>query len=247
MNFFALEDAEINLPAVTLRGLVASEVPSALLRIWLPFVRSTHVPKMIHGITAVKSINNVGEGAADLIILPLRQYRRGNRVFKGLKKGFASFMKKSTLETAKLGTKLAFSTQKILEQTDELIYGREETLHSRVRPYPASFTEGILAARETLGDSAKTISTIIAVPMRVYERDGASGAIRSVLRAMPIMMLRGLVGVSEATGQALCGVRNAMEPNRALEVRSKYKNTYSSAIDRTKDEGDDAELCISPQ
>lgn len=214
LNLFDLEDAEITLPATTLRGIFLSDLPSALLRQWLPFVRSTHLPSLVGGIRGVRSVSNVGGGVADLILLPVHQYRRGGRLFKGLRRGLASFLRSTTVEGTRLGSNLAYGTRNLLT-TDSSTGGK-----------PASLTEGVFGAVEVLQDTQQELSTIIAVPLRVYEQEGASGkAAKSVLRAVPLILLKSILGVSEATGRTLIGAHHTLVPERGAEARRRYKRS----------------------
>lgn len=212
LNLFDLEDAEIMLPATTLRGVFLTDLSSALLRQWLPFVRSTHLPSLVSGIRGVRSVSNVGGGVADLFLLPVHQYRRGGRLFKGLRRGLASFLRSTTVEGTRLGSNLAYGTHNLLAK------------ESSTGGKPASLTEGVFGAVEALQGTKQEISTIIAVPLRVYEQEGASGrAAKSVLRAVPLMVLKSILGASEATGRALIGAHHTLVPERGAEARRRYK------------------------
>jgi autophagy-related protein 2 len=94
---------------------------------------------------------NLGSGVADLILLPLDEYNKrdkGGSVSRGIQKGAKSFLKNATMESLKLGSKLADGTQVLLEQAEELLLG------------PSS--GGLIS----LGESGSSLrQTIIAVSM----------------------------------------------------------------------------------
>ena len=69
----------------------------------------------------IRSLVNLGSGVADLILLPIEQYKKDGRVIRGLQKGTQSFARATTMEAIKFGTKLAVGTQILLEHADEIL------------------------------------------------------------------------------------------------------------------------------
>jgi autophagy-related protein 2 len=67
---------------------------------------------------------NVGSGVADLILLPIEQYRKDGRLARGVQKGTNSFVRSTAMEMMKLGAKLATGTQVILEKTEGVLGGK---------------------------------------------------------------------------------------------------------------------------
>jgi len=65
--------------------------------------------------------------------------------------------------------------------------------------------------------------TILAVPMEVYERSGNEGPVRSVIRAVPIAVLKPMIGASEAVSKTLLGLHNTLDPNIRHDNEAKYK------------------------
>lgn len=118
---------------------------------------------------------------ADLILLPIEQYRKDGRIGRGVQKGGQSFVKSTAMEMMKLGARLATGTQVVLEKAETALGARgglpevevdEETL-SRYANQPGTTTEGILAGYTSLSRNINSAAqTILAVPMEVYERSG---------------------------------------------------------------------------
>lgn len=242
LNLFHLEEAELHLPPVTLTGVSgATELVSQLLRAWLPFIRNTQVPQVMSGITPVRTMLNLSSGVTDLILLPIEQYKRKNgRVIHGLRRGTASFLHAAALEAARLGKKLAVGTQTLLEQADDLIQNdplsnnKAKSATSKYSAPPADAAEGLLAAYNVLsGSMQNAVQTVIAIPVQVYERQGPGGAAKAVLRAMPVAVLRSMVGASEAMGKALMGVEGTLNPDRGAEIKLKYKDEEFEEDDYT--------------
>ncbi len=142
---------------------------------------------------------NVGSGLADLILLPIAQYRKDGRLVLGLQKGARSFVKTTALEAVKMGAKLATGTQVILEGAENILAGTSAVVADSDSPYldmtgssssedwdgergpsnylksryadqPQDMKEGMDLAIKSLGKNFNSAAqTILAVPMEVYE------------------------------------------------------------------------------
>ena len=143
---------------------------------------------------------NVGSGVADLVLLPIAQYKKDGRIVRGLQKGTTAFVKSTAMEALKLGARLATGTQVILEQAEGVLgsqfrnpvmtetvqvsastpdaneLGDEETGDkiSRFAEQPVDIKEGVQTAYRSLQRNfGSAAQTILAVPMEVYERSGS--------------------------------------------------------------------------
>ncbi|KAG0332292.1 autophagy- protein 2 [Podila horticola] len=321
MNFFHLDAAEMRLQEVRLHGINGvSKLGQDLIASWLPHIRSTQVPHMVSGLTPIRSLVNLGSGIADLVLLPIEQYKRDGHIIRGLQKGGQAFTRATTLEALKIGTKLAVGTQVLLEHADEIFgsgsgaathnpktgspgagyspgsglegigeegldhggnkrmiatmvsdseaYMQEsiddedqllqhlhyqqqqqhqyqlQYLHqassssghhagtavgkstklSKYANQPADINEGMELAYKSLSKNIGTAAhTIFAVPMEVYERTGAQGSVRAVIRAVPVAVLKPMIGATEAFSKVLIGIRNSIDPAQRLQMEDKYK------------------------
>lgn len=222
---------------------------------------------MISGIAPVRSVVNVGSGVANLVLLPIEQYRKDGRLARGIQKGATAFARSTTLEALNVGARLATGTQVILEQAEAVLGARfsasvttealaaattddmslamteEERIEliSRYAEQPGDLREGIESAYRSLGTNFRSAAqTILAVPMEVYERSGSEvspgacsnkavsdtstwlkGPVRAVIRAVPIAVLKPMIGASEAVSKALFGLRNTLDPDAQAEAFDK--------------------------
>ncbi|KAI8059012.1 hypothetical protein BC940DRAFT_314453 [Gongronella butleri] len=116
VNLFRLEGAKLDLSAVKLTGIRGvGKLVERLGQEWLPHIKQTQVPHMVSGVTPIRSMVNLGSGIADLVLIPLQQYRRDGRVIKGLQKGTQSFARSTAMEIIKLSALLASGTNVIWE------------------------------------------------------------------------------------------------------------------------------------
>ncbi|KAJ2004100.1 autophagy- protein 2 [Coemansia thaxteri] len=314
LNFFPLEDAEMTLSTVKVRGVAGvSKLVRELGRSWLPHLTQTQIPGVVSGMTPLRSLVNIGSGFADLVILPLEQYRRDGRLVQGIKRGAQSFARTTALEAIQLGAKVAVNAQTLLEQAGDILnvdisttgetgsaphshdgadstggissnhpqivfdladlpdymssdghsvaaagseYGggggsasgsgvggrRGSFNKSKYARQPENLSEGMrqayMSLRSNMGDA---VQTILAIPVVVQEsigEDGTEGAagdsvpgrspvhgsVRAVVRAVPVAVLKPMIGATEAVSKTLLGLRNTMEPTRRGQLEDKYKS-----------------------
>lgn len=91
--------------------------------LWTPDVKATQLLEVISGVSPIRSVVNVGSGVADLILLPIAQYKKDGRIVRGAQKGTKAFVKSTAMEAIKLGAQLATGTQVILEQAEHILGG----------------------------------------------------------------------------------------------------------------------------
>lgn len=90
---------------------------------------------------------------------------------------------------------------------------------------PSNATEGLYQAYDSLSRELHTAAkTIVAVPLVEYKKTGSQGYVRSVIRAVPVAVLRPMIGASEAMSKAIIGVRNAVDPEMREDVENKFKD-----------------------
>jgi len=97
-------------------------------------------------------------------------------------------------------------------------------LISKYAEQPQDVKEGLQSAYKSLRRNMNSAAqTILAVPMEVYERSSNEGPVRAVIRAVPIAVLKPMIGASEAVSKTLLGLHNTMDPNLRQENEAKYK------------------------
>ncbi|KAF9246321.1 hypothetical protein BU15DRAFT_70422 [Melanogaster broomeanus] len=248
MNFFHFDGAEMTLRHLTLHGITGwPRFFDTLNDLWTPDVKATQLVDVISGVSPIRSVVNVGSGVADLVLLPIAQYKKDGRIVRGVQKGTKAFMQSTAMEAIKLGARLATGTQVILEQAENVLGGQfkdsitaetlqipyeneyaegsDDDLISRYAAQPSGIKEGVHSAYRSLQRNMNSAAqTILAVPMEVYERSGNEGAIRAVVRAVPIAVLKPMIGASEAVSKTLMGLHNTLDPNVRHENEAKYKH-----------------------
>lgn len=167
MNFFHFDGAEMVLRHIELNGITGwATLGDTLNDLWTPDVKANQLVDVISGIAPVRSVVNVGSGLADLIVLPISQYKKDGRIMRGVHRGFKSFKQTTAMEAVKLGAKLATGTQLVLEEAEGLLSGAKPGESVILAPAggasPRSVTrDSLYSGSSDEGSDAGTLSLIL--------------------------------------------------------------------------------------
>ena len=234
MNFFILDQSDMVLRHAIIYGVSGfDKLGKTLNDIWMPDIKSNQLPGVLAGLAPVRSLVNVGGGVRDLVVVPMREYRKDGRVMRSIQKGALAFAKTTTSELVKLGAKLAIGTQTVLQGAEDLLVTpqqRPESLASapgwedleldeeeknQISLYadqPVGVVQGLRGAYVSLERDLLTAKdAIVAMPGEVIDSGSAGGAARAVLRGAPTVILRPAMGVTKAVGQTLMGATNSLD------------------------------------
>ncbi|KAI9820141.1 MAG: autophagy- protein 2 [Thelocarpon impressellum] len=241
MNFFILDQADMILRHVIIYGVSGFDKLSKTLNdIWMPDIKKTQLPGVLAGLAPVRSLVNVGGGVRDLVIVPMREYRKDGRVVRSIQKGALSFAKTTTSELVKLGAKLAIGTQTVLQGAETFLNSpgqggeggwedaeldeEEKKSISLYADQPVGVVQGLRGAYASLErDLLTTRDAIVAMPGEVLESENAQGAAKAVLRRAPTVIFRPAIGASKAISQTLMGATNSLDPQHRRRIDDKYK------------------------
>ncbi|RHY10068.1 hypothetical protein DYB36_010515 [Aphanomyces astaci] len=243
INLFVLEGMELSLRHIKLSGVSNWDaLINQTLVHWVQDISRHQIHKCLASVVPMRSLSNIGAGAADLILLPMAQYGKDRRVVRGLRKGATSFLKSVTIETLNTASKLARGTKSLLESADHvmqdskkkktLFNSRKGNTHARyLISQPANATEGWNQAYASMSRELHVVAkTIVAVPLLEYQRTGSHGYVKSVIRAVPVAVLRPMIGATEAMSRALIGVRNAVPVTVAEQLTNQRMAKADSAM-----------------
>ncbi|EGC30930.1 hypothetical protein DICPUDRAFT_89864 [Dictyostelium purpureum] len=274
LNLLPLEGAIFNLSRLKLNGVGGwSALFNQIGKIWVPYIIQTQLLGYVSGVRGLNSLVHIGEGLANLIILPYEQYKKDGNILKGIKRGTTTFLKNLTVETLSMGAKVAVGTQGLLETADNVLSSPKQShntrftssggnhhnhghhkiksshhhqqlspasiqslnnhiqQHSHHHGYASKFSdqpndtrEGIQHAYESVSRELKSAAhTIIAIPMKEYHKKGTKGYVKSIVQAVPIAIIRPMIGITEGVSKTLLGVRNQIDPLKKMEMDNKYK------------------------
>ncbi|MCJ1448695.1 MAG: autophagy- protein 2 [Stictis urceolatum] len=239
MNFIVLDSADLVLRHAIIYGVSGfDKLGKTLNDIWTPDVKRNQLPGVLAGLAPVRSLVNVGSGVRDLVVIPMREYRKDGRVMRSIQKGALAFAKTTTTELTKLGAKLAVGTQTVLQNAEGVLVPKPESSEAQlsesppeekpvISPYadpPVGVVQGLRGGyRHLERDLLLARDAIVAMPGEVMESGSAGGAAKAVLKGAPTVVLRPALGVTKAVGQALMGATSALDKGERRRLDDKYK------------------------
>jgi autophagy-related protein 2 len=242
MNFFVLDGADMVLRHVIIYGVSGFDrLGNTLNDIWMPDVKRNQLPGVLAGLAPIRSLVNVGGGVRDLVLIPMREYKKDGRIVRSIQKGAMAFGKTTSNEFVKLGAKLAIGTQTVLQGMEDLLTSPNASAASeenrddeeeakKISLYadqPVGVVAGIRGAYSSLErDLLLARDAIVAVPGEVVESGSAKAAAKAVWKRAPTVVLRPAIGVSKAVGQTLLGAGNTLDPSN----RRKMEDVSGHAI-----------------
>jgi autophagy-related protein 2 len=238
MNFLVLDEADMVLRHTIIYGISGfDKLGKCLNDIWMPDIKRNQLPGILAGLAPVRSLANVGGGMRDLVVIPMREYRKDGRIVRSISKGAFAFARTTGTELVKLGAKLAIGTQTVLQGAEEFLSKppsrdtssaaweddeldeEEKKQISLYADQPIGVVQGLRGGYASLErDLLMARDAIIAVPGEVMESGTAQGAARAVLRRAPTVILRPVIGASKAIGQTLMGATNSLDPQNRRRV-----------------------------
>ncbi|KAF1946780.1 hypothetical protein EJ02DRAFT_196310 [Clathrospora elynae] len=248
MNFLILDGSDIILRHAIVYGITSfDKLNKTLNDVWMPDVRDNQLPGVLSGLAAVRPLVNVGSGIKDLVVVPMREYRKDGRIVRSLQKGVYAFAKNTTSEVARLGAKVAIGTQNLLEGAEVFLNpqtaspGRnlshnwdgedpnsdteEPRAVSHYANQPIGVRAGLRSAvRHLERDLLTARDAVIAIPVEVMEEGSGTGVARALARHAPTVILRPALGATKALSNALLGVGNALDEGSRRKIEDKYKS-----------------------
>lgn len=256
MNFFILDSADMTMRRIILHGISGFDKMGKVLNdAWMPDIKANQLGGVLAGVAPVRSLVNLGTGVRDLVVVPVREYKKDGRIVRSVQKGVNGFVRTTAGELIRLGAKVAVGTQTLLQNaegalspnqmgyevgtdmTDSILVELpDDSPHTPSSTYeeartislyasqPATLSAGFSAARRSVkANFGAARRAVRKVGEEVAEGRGVVGA---VARAAPTVVLRPVIGVSEAVGRTLLGAGNEMEPERRRRGEEKYKKHY---------------------
>lgn len=256
MNFLILDGSDIVLRHAIVYGITSfDKLHKTLNDVWMPDVKRNQLPGVLSGLAAVRPLVNVGSGVRDLVVVPMREYKKDGRIVRSLQKGVYAFAKNTSSEVARLGAKVAIGTQNILEGAEAFLNPQTGTVsratyHEWDGEDPSSDTEepravshyanqplGVRAglrsaARHLERDLLTARDAVIAIPAEVMEEGSGVGMAKALARHAPTVILRPALGATKAVSNALLGVGNALDEGsrRKIEDVSRFAMQTCSVI-----------------
>lgn len=242
MNFVTLEGSKLTLSRLIVYGTSGwPKLGEQLNNIWTPHVKKTQLGSVLAGVGPGRHLVNVVSGVRHLVDEPYKQYQKDGRIMRGVVRGVHALVWTSGTEVVKFGAKAAVGAQNLLQNVEGALnpadpsegivnaagnwdgedaeLDEERKLISLYADQPTNVVQGLQHAYHSMArDLATARDAVIAVPGQVREMPTAQGAAKAVARNAPTIILRPLIAVTGAAGQALMGATNSLDPDNLRRV-----------------------------
>lgn len=232
VNLVPWKGVELQLRHVHAFGIYGwSSVCETVLGEWLEDISQNQIHKLLQGLPTIRSLVSVGSGAAKLVSLPVKSYKKDHRLLKGMQRGTIAFLRSISVEAVGLGVHLAAGAHDILLQAEYLLTSippsvpwpsRSKTNFRSNQPKDAQ--QGIQQAYESLSDGVeKSASALVRAPLKTLRHGaGAGHALTNALWSAPAAAIAPASAAARAVHCALLGVRNSLDPEHKKESLEKY-------------------------
>ncbi|KAL2456804.1 autophagy 2 [Forsythia ovata] len=234
VNIVPWKGVELQLKHVQAVGVYGwGSVCETIVGDWLEDISQNQVHKLLKGLPPIRSLVAVGSGAAKLVTLPVKSYRKDHRLLKGMQRGTIAFLRSISLEAIGLGVHLAAGAHDILLQAEYILtsippsvpWPSENRITTNVRSnQPNDARQGIQQAFESISDGlGKSASALVQTPLKKYQRGaGVGSALATAVQAAPAAAIAPAAAAARAAHCALLGFRNSLDPERKRESLEKY-------------------------
>ncbi|KAL5714191.1 hypothetical protein ACHQM5_016185 [Ranunculus cassubicifolius] len=235
INLVPWKGIELHLKHVHAAGIYGwSSVCETIVGEWLEDISHNQVHKLLKGLPPIRSLFTVGSGAAKLVSLPVKNYKKDHRLVKGIQRGAVAFLRSISLEAVGLGVHLAAGAHDILLQTEYIFTSPTSSAsssptRSKTKPnvrsnQPKNAQQGMQQAYASLSDGlGKSASALVGNPLKAYQRSGSAGsALVSAVCGAPSAAIAPASAAVRAVHCALVGVRNSLDPEHKKESMEKY-------------------------
>lgn len=206
VNLTPIDDMVLELQQVDVEGVIGfGENISILISNWVKDICSTQLVKFLTNARPLEPITHIGGSATNMVVLPYQAFRNGESVGRAVRKS-----------TSSLATALAFETfatsSNVSAYFAEVCSGN--VLPSRPLAPPRGVSETIPHSLDSISRGIQEANyKVIIVPYREFRRSGASGAVKSVLKGIPVALVAPVSGAAEALSYTLLGARNTVRPD----------------------------------
>jgi hypothetical protein len=227
VNLSPIDALILTLKKVEIEGKTGfGEVLPILIQSWIQEICSTQLLKFVTNMRPLEPITQVGETAVDMIVLPWEAFRNGDSVQKAIRSGTTSFASTLVYEAFTATSRVAGY---VADQVGRL--GREEfdrsNQPSRPLEAPRRATDAAPHALQSVTRGLQEANyKIVIIPYREYQRTGARGAIRSVVKGIPVAIGAPTSAAAEAISYALLGARNQIRPDIRKEEESSQRGMH---------------------
>lgn len=217
VNISPIQRMVITLSEVTVvDSLGGGPAFSQIVGSWVKEICSTQLHKFLANASPFEPFTDVGQGLTDLVVLPYEAFKQGENITRAMANGVMSLAETVAFQTL---TTTSGLTKYAADLMAVSLGGNHP--NSAANPLPArplTIPRGIGDVRRHAAESlARGFQAanykVIVVPYREFSRNGVTGAVTSVIRGIPVLLVAPLAGTTESLSYTLLGARNSLRPD----------------------------------
>nr|XP_046908744.1 autophagy-related protein 2 homolog B-like [Dermatophagoides farinae] len=195
---------------------------------WGRDIKRNQLPSILGGVGPMHSFIQLFQGIRDLFWIPIDQYRRDQRIVRGIQRGAYAFSVSTAMATLELANRLVVLIQNTAQFAHNVVTPPTPGSghHNRHQLIPASqprdlregFTVAYAVIREGFHDTFRGMTNTNLVA------DDTVTVIGEVVRQIPSTVVRPIIHLSQATSSVLVGFRNQLTPEARKDDQEKWKN-----------------------
>ena len=177
-----------------------------------------------------EAITGVSGTVVDMVVLPWEAFQNGESMQKALRSGARNFSKALVYEFLTITSRATEFFAGNVSRASMAQYTASpggDLLPSRPRAIPRGLTDARPHAVESLSRGFQAANyKVVIVPFLEYQRTGATGAVKKVLRGIPVAIAAPACGAAEALSFALLGARNSVRPDIRKEEEASLRGLH---------------------
>jgi autophagy-related protein 2 len=205
-------------------------VLSTLVRRWIGHICATQIHKFLTSTAPLEPISSLGRGFSDLVVLPWEALKNGEDMKKAIRSGLSSLTSvvafQTLTTTSRVAHTVAGTVARVASHASSPV-SDPVCLASRPLRVPRHIYDAAPHLVESVNRGLQTANhKIVIVPYREYRRSGATGAVKSILKGIPVAIAAPASGAVEALSYALLSTRNQIQPDVRREEESSLRGLH---------------------
>ena len=216
LNICPLEEMILNLQPVQMQDLTGwGSVLGELASKWIEDICNTQSHKFFTRASPFQPFSNLSDPLLDLAMVLVVPEGSTSAYLKSIIGGTTNLASKVVLEALSTSAKLTkFAAKAIPSKV-------KGSLPRRPKTVPRHAGDSMSHAYESMTSGLREANyKIVTIPLKEYQRNGASGAATAAVKGIPIGIIAPLAGASEALSYTLLGLRNSASARFTTRRRS---------------------------
>ena len=223
LNICPLEEMVLNLQPVQMNDLTGwGSVFGELASKWIEDICNTQSHKFFTRASPFQPFSNLSDPLLDLAMVLVVPEGSTSAYLKSIIGGTTHLASKVILEALSTSAKLTkFAAKAIPSKV-------KGSLPRRPKTVPRHAGDSMSHAYESMTSGLREANyKIVTIPLKEYQRSGASGAATAAVKGIPIGIIAPLAGASEALSYTLLGLRNQLQPDVRREEEASLRGLPS--------------------